>query len=65
MAFIDDQVRYPVLDHLRVTEKLLRLIEQLARGPHSCDYRLVGSYALHGLSRSQTARRNLTPARQA
>ena len=65
MAFIDDQVRHPVLDHLRVAEKMLRLIEHLAVGPNSCDHRLVGSYALQALSHVQAAQRDLTPGKQA
>jgi hypothetical protein len=55
MFLIPDEIRSPVLDHLRVTEKMLRLIEQLSHGAASCDHRLVQSYALQALSRLQAA----------
>lgn len=59
MVAIPDEIRQPVLDHLRVMEKMLRLIEQLSRGPASCDHRLVHGYALQALSHLQVAEARL------
>jgi len=51
-----DDPRYPALDHLRVVEKMLRLIEHLSHGPASCDHELVQSYALQAIAHVQAAR---------
>jgi len=64
MPDLDEQIRYPVLDHLRVAEKLLRLIEQLSQKPNSCDHTLVHSYSLQSMGHLQAAQRLLTPETQ-
>lgn len=55
----EDKVSYAVLDHLRVAEKMIRLVEQLAHGPNSCDHRLVHSYSLQAMGHLQAAQRML------
>ena len=56
---VDEQAKYPVLDHLRVVEKMLRLTDQLCHGPNSCDRKLVQSYVLQALAHVQAAQREL------
>ena len=42
MFVIPDEMRFPITDHLRVTDKMLALVHQLGRGPASCDHHLIG-----------------------
>jgi hypothetical protein len=59
MNVVPDEIRYPVLEHMKEAERTLRLIEQLSHGPASCDHRLIQSYALYALSRIQAAERTI------
>ena len=59
MATDQDRALYEADDHLRLVEKMLRLIEHLGHGPNSCDHELVRSYAVQALGRVQAARREL------
>ena len=45
--------------HVRIAEKLLRLIDHLSHGPASCDHKLIHSYAQNALAHVQAARRLL------
>jgi hypothetical protein len=49
-----------IVDHLRVTGKLLALIEQLSRKENSCDHTLVHNYAIQAASHLQAANSLLT-----
>ena len=64
MFLIPDETRSPILDHLRVTDKMLRLIHQLSHGPASCDPHLVGRYAVSAMSHLQAAERLLNERKQ-
>jgi hypothetical protein len=55
MFVISDEIRSPILDHLRVTDKMLGLIHQLSRGPASCDHQLIGRYALQAHAHLEAA----------
>ena len=59
MFVIPDEVRSPIADHLRVTDKMLGLIHQLSRGPASCDHVLIGRYALQAHAHLEAAVRLL------
>jgi hypothetical protein len=56
----NQQFRYPILDRLRVAEKMFKLIEQLSRSANSCDHNLVHAYALQGMSHLQSAQEMLS-----
>ena len=64
MFIIPDEIRSLALDHLRVADKMLRLIHQLSHGPASCDHRLIGNYALQALSHLQAAETVLSERKQ-
>ena len=55
MHIIPDEIRDRALDHIKEVERTLRLIEQLSRGPASCDHRLIHNYILYALARIQAA----------
>ena len=59
MSDPNDPVIHKALDHLRVVEKQLRLIEHLAHGAASCDHELVRSYAINALTHLQVAMERL------
>jgi hypothetical protein len=64
MFVIPDEARSPILDHLRVTDKMLRLIHHLSYGPASCDPQLIGAYVAQAMSHLQAAERLLNERKQ-
>jgi hypothetical protein len=55
---IEDKTKNDLAHHLRVVEKALLMIDQLAHGPNSCDHKLVHQYAINALTHMQVARRS-------